>query len=297
MRHFVHLLLVLAIVCGSALGADQSAKPAPNRPVPAATYSEFQCSGFIAGAPLPDAVRVFNGADDELFEPDYEYTTGDYIDLRRTDGKAFQVGQAYQLERPETGFGLSPRWAPGKLQQEILPQTSRYTYQRLNIKKLGRPYDDTGLVRIVKTTSEGAIAKVVFTCDGVNIGDIAVPYVPRPIPTYVPGTKWSRFAPSNGKLQGTIVAAAHALTYLGPGDIAYLNVGVNSGVRPGQRFSVFTLSRDALPRDLQGLTAEGPVPRETIGELVVLRVESKSSVAIVIDSLREIAVGDGVQLE
>jgi hypothetical protein len=297
MRRFFHPLLVATVICGSALGADPSANPAQRHPIPAATFSQFACSGFLSDTALPNSIQVFNGADEELYEPSTDYTTGDYVYLRRTDGKAFRVGQAYRLERPEIGFDLNPKWVPGELQSDVLPLTARYNYQRLSIKKLGRPYDDTGLIRVVQATSAGAIAKVVFTCDGVSAGDIAIPYVPHPIPTYLPGIKWSQFALPNGKLQGTIVAGAGALTYLGRGDIAYLNVGLNSGVQPGQRFSVFVLSRYNLPKDLQGLTAEGQVPRETIGELVVLRVESKSSVAIVIDSLREIAVGDGVQLE
>jgi hypothetical protein len=290
--------LAVAVLVGSArMGKSQSDLP-PSRSVPAATFARSACAGFISASPLPNTISVFNGADNDLYEPLHEFTVGDYIYLQRTDHRPFVAGQVYSLVRPETGFHLQPAWLPGMLENEILPPASLYSLQRFDIKSLGRPYDRTGIVRVTKVTAQGAIAKVEFTCNGVNIGDLAQPYSPQAIPQYTPSTRLSPFSLPNGKLSGIIVAAAHGGSVLGQGGIGFLNIGGNEGVLPGQRFRIFTIFRDNLPETLGGgLTPKGQTPRETIGEFVVLHVEEKAATGIVVDSRREIAVGDGVELE
>ncbi len=269
----------------------------PGHPMPAATFSQFECSGFISAQPLASTLRVYNGADDGLYEILHVFNPGDYVYLRSSGGARMVVGQSYSLVRPENGFGLDPVWFPGMLENEILPPASRYALQRRNIKSLGRPYENTGIVRVVKLTPQGAIAKVVFSCNGVNAQDIAVPYVAQPVPEYVPATHLSRFSLPDGKLQGVIVGASSAAALLAQGDMAFLNVGVNHDVRPGQRFRIFAVFRYNLPEDLAGSKQRGRTPRETVGELIILHVEEKSSVGIIVTSLREIDIGDGVELE
>lgn len=274
------------------------AAPASPRPIPAATFSQFQCTGIIASEPFSGAAQVYNGADNDLDEPMHEYVPGDFVYLRGGTAGGFHTGEAYETLRSETGGALDPNLRPGKLEKQILPPASWYTLQRYDIRKLGRPYDNTGLVRVVKVTPQGAIARVVFSCNGIEAQDIAVPYSPQPIPEYMPQAALGRFTPPDGKLQGVIVASSAASAYLARGSIAFLNIGSNQGVAPGQQYRVFAIFRNKLARGFQGLIPPAPkTPRETLGEVVVLRTQPKSSVAIVVRSLREMAVGDGVERE
>jgi len=39
------------------------------------------------------------------------------------------------------------------------------------------------------------------------------------------------------------------------------------------------------------------MPRESVGELVILSTQQKSSVGLVVNGLREIFLGDGIELE
>ncbi len=290
--------LLLAVIIGIAMNATaRPGKEQTIQPAPAATFAVFQCTGFISSSHLPSAVRVYNGADNDL-SADMEFTTGEYVYLRRTDHQAFRVGETYSMIRPERGFLLNPAWLPGKIQNQILPRPSAYSLQRYDIKKLGWPYDNTGIVRVVRLAPEGAIAKVVFTCDGVDPGDIAAPYQPQPIPSFVPTARLDRFAPPNGKLQGTIVADSIASDFLARGSIAFLNIGRHQGVAAGQRYHIFVIFRQTPPAaDFEDLFHKIRRPRETVGELVILRVRQKSSVGIVVSSLREVTIGDGVELE
>ncbi|MGH9470136.1 MAG: hypothetical protein ACRD1N_07325 [Terriglobia bacterium] len=288
-------LLSFVLLGGGVASAGGSSDA---RPVPAATFSQFQCTGFIASEQLNGDIRVFNGSDNDLDEPLHQFVPGDYVYLRGVGQQQFQAGEAYSTVRPETGSTLSPTWHPGKLENQILPPASWYTLQRYDIRKLGWPYNNTGLVRVVKVRPQGAIARVVFSCNGIEAQDIAVPYTPQPIPEYTPPASLARFAPPNGKLRGLIVASPASSAYLARGSIAFLDIGSNQGVAPGQQYRVYAIFRNKLVRGFQGLIPLAPeTPRETLGELVILRVEPKSSVAIVVRSLREMAVGDGVELE
>lgn len=267
------------------------------RPTPAATFSQFQCTGLISSDHLSGVIRVFNGADNDLYEVLHEFTAGEYVYLRRTDHQPFRVGEAYSILRPENGFLLNPAWLPGKIQNQILPPSSIYRFQRYHIEKLGWPYDNTGLVRVVRLTPQGAIAKVVFTCNGIYPQDIAVPYQPESIPLYVPGTHLDRFALPNGKLQGTIVADSTASAYLAQSSVVFLNIGQKEGVTAGQRYRIFAIFRHDPMVGLEGLLPRPRTPRETVGELVILHVRHRSSVGIVVNSLRQIDIGDGVEQE
>ena len=286
------LALIICAAANAIAGSNSSAIP-----VPAATFSEFQCTGFISASYLSGAIRVFNGADNIPYVALREFTPGDYIYLRRSDGQPFRLGQAFSTVRPESGFGLNPAWLPGKLGNQILPPASAYRFQRYRIERLGRPYENSGLVRVIRVTPQGAIARVVFTCGGIYPKDIAVPYEPEAIPLYLPSARLDLFAPPGGKLQGTIVAESVPSAYLARGSMAFLNIGETQGVTAGQRYRIFAVSRDNPIMGLEGILPRPAAPRETVGELVILHVRHKSSVGIVVKSLRQIDVGDGVEQE
>lgn len=295
MNRSIGLALALIFLAGAARAAEST--PAQTRPVPAATFSQFECTGFISSSWLPPDIYVYNGADNDLYEVLHTFTAGDYVYLRRTNRQSFRVGEAYSAVRPENGYLLDYKWRPGKIEKQILPPSSFFRFQRLGIQKLGYPYESAGLVKVVKVTPQGAIAKVVFTCNGIHPEDILVPYDPHPIPEYVPTAHLGRFTLPNGKLTGIIIADSHASPYLAKGSIAFLNIGQKQGVLPGQKFRVYAIFRDNVTKGLEGVIPSPETPRETVGELVILHVQEKSATGIVVNSSREIAIGDGVELE
>lgn len=289
--------LALAVVLATAVcvaGPADSIVPAPR---PAATFSQFQCTGFIASHRLQSTIRLYDGADNMLFEGLHSFNPGDMVYLRRSDGGSFRAGEAFSIVRPETDAAGTVHQRSGVMENQILPPASRYPRQRIQIKSLGVPYDNTGLVRVVKVTPQGAIARVTFACTALNPGDVAVPYAPQSIPDYTPVAHLDLFGAPLGKLEGTIVAASAASAYLARGSIAYLNIGAQQGVRPGQTFRIFAVPRDDLNIGLAVFTKRPEAPQETVGELVILHVQGKAAEGIVVKSVREIAVGDGVELD
>jgi hypothetical protein len=266
----------LLVVAAAALAQEASTPQAPA--VPAATRADIDCSGFIAASKLPADVYVLDGADDVFRQPLKQFSTGDMVYLRYGGGTKVAEGTEFALVRSGGQIFETAFWYGG---------------QGGSLRSLGKPYVDVGRVKVTRVTSAGAVAQVTFACGPVHPGDLALPFKPRPIPEYTPTKDFDRFALPNGKKLGAITAAQDNVGMLGTGSIAYVNLGETDGVRPGQKFRIFTMMRDRI----EGLHAVPAMPRESVGELVILSTQQKSAVGLVVKCLREIFLGDGIELE
>jgi hypothetical protein len=276
-RKILSVLGVSLLVVAAIALAQEGSTPQPPA-VPAVSRIDMDCSGFIAGSKLSEDVYVLDGEDNVFREPLKQFSTGDKVYLRYRGGKNLAEGTEYALVRPA---------------REVFETAIWYNGEGGSLRSLGKPYEDVGRVKITRVTPVGAIAEVTFACGAVYPGDLAVPFNPRPIPEYTLTQDFDRFAPPNGKKLGAITAARDNVGILGTGDTAYINLGETDGVRPGQKFRVFRIMRDRI----EGLHAVPAMPRESVGELVILSTQAKSSVAFVINSYREIYLGDGIELE
>jgi hypothetical protein len=272
---FSFAVVFFLVAMAAGLAQEASTTPAPT--LPAASQSEIECAGFIAGTPVPDDIYVLDGVDNDLHSPVRQFIPRDSVFLRSRSKAELTVGAEYSVLRPAA---------------QIF-RTSWYEGQRSSIRTLGRPYEDVGRVRVTRVTPQAAIAEVTFACGPIYTGDLAVPYQPRAIPEYTPTLTFDRFAMPNGKMVGAITATQNNGGALGKGTIAYVNLGETDGARPGQHFRIFRIVRDRV----EGLLTFPDTPRESVGEMVILSTQEKASVGMVIFSSREISLGDGVELE
>lgn len=250
----------------------------PASPIPAAKHSQADCTGFITVNKVPADIIVLDGANNDLESAVRQFTPRESIYLYNRSSKGgFSAGEEFSLVRPA---------------KEIF-RTSRYAGEHWSMHTLGKPYEDVGRAKVTHVTLEGAVAEVSFACGPIYPGDIAVPYQPRTIPEYVP-TQLDRFALPNGKSVGVITAGRNNSASLAAGDIVYLNLGEKNGAKAGQRYRVFYYLRPPSPI---ALFVYPPIPRETVGEVVVLSTQEKSSAAIIVNCRRDINVGYGVELE
>lgn len=270
----VGVFLLLGVTCVFAQEAADT-QPAP---IPAATRSEMDCSGFIAGTPVSKDLYVLDGADNDFREQIHQFVPGSYVYLNSRSGATFSLDTEYSVVRSAKEL-MRVKWYPG---------------QGGSVRSLGHAYVDIGRVKVFKNTAYGAVAEVTFACGPIRPGDIIIPYQQRPIPEYAPTAHWDRFAEPNGKLVGAITAAGDNGGVLGTGRIAFINLGQEDGVSRGMRFRIFRIFRDTTG---EGFYAFPETPREVIGELVVLSTDARASVAMVVNSLREITLGDGIELE
>ena len=284
----------VSLLLGAACAFAQETRNAQSPPIPAASRTEMDCSGFIAGTPLSEDLYILDGADNDPRTEIRQFTTYEYVYLKSRTGATPAEGSEFSIVRKAKSPLLGGTRPLGDMKLDELGHISWYPGQMGSIRSLGTMYEDAGRVKVVRVTPLGAIAQITFTCSPIYAGDVAVPYKERAIPDYVPTTDFDRFARPNGKLAGAITAAGWHAGVLGKGSIAYINLGNEDGVTPGQRFRIFHIFRDNIDRGLKALPEP---PREIIGELVVLSVDARASVAMVIRSLREISLGDGIELE
>jgi hypothetical protein len=268
------------------------------------TAADIYCAGFINKDRIPDANFVNGGLNTPTST---KFENGELIYLA---GGGYQAGQLYSIIREMRDSN----------EYEIYPG------ERKVLAAVGHPYGEIGRVRIVDTRSHSAIAQVEFSCDPINPGDVAVPFVERqPIAFHVPG-HFDRFAPPNGKLTGRIVLGKDFDSVLGTGMKLYMNVGSNQGVKVGDYFRVMrsytaTLNNPVDSLSFKAQTSEdtqmrpptfeadrftrtkGPnihvadLPHRAVGEVVVLNVTPTSSSGMVVFALEDVYAGDTVELD
>ncbi len=286
----VGVSFLLGVTCAFA----QEATNAQTAPVAAASRTEMDCSGFIAGTPLSEDLHILDGADNDSRSEMRQFKPGEFVYLQSRTGAAPGEGSEYSILRRAKSLMFGGSRPLGDMKLDQIGHISWYPGQMSSIRSLGTMYEDVGRVKVVRTTPLGAIAEVTFACGPLYAGDFALPYQERNIPEYTPSADFDRFALPNGKMVGAITAGGGHAGVLGEGTIAHINLGNEDGVQAGQRFRVFHIFRDNVDR---GFKAAAEPPREIIGELVVLSVDARSSVAMVVRSIREISLGDGIELE
>jgi len=283
-------LLVVFSLFGVVRAAAQQSQAGETKPLPAAFESDIECSGFFSASSIAKDVVLAGGADNDFFDPLRQFAPGEDVYLQTYQGTGPRAGAEFRLVRPASESSLKAWSRPGLgLLYEFGP-TKRYPGQGRDLRAMGLPYRDVGRVKVIRSGPNGVVAEVTYACGGINSGDIAIPYQPRPIPTYVPSVI-NRFGTSTG-LVGVVGALPDNRSVVGQGEIAYITLGRQNNVQPGQRFRIIHDFRFT-----NVLLTAPDFPPETVGELVVLWTQEKSSVGIVVSAFRGIDAGDLVQGE
>lgn len=269
------------------------AQGAPPR-IPA--YNSIYCSGFITDRHIQD---LFVLAGEEGMKN--EFVPGDVLYLNRGAKWVVNPGGEYIMLRRMADINKVQLF-PG--QQKIL-------------KELGTLYSEVGRIRVNIINDRSVTAEVLQACESISVGDIAVPFDVKPAPELKTSATFDRFAPPSGKGDGMIVASRDFGMILRKGDIGYMDIGAREGVAVGQHYRIYRpfqgspyldlykRYRNSLPEKVYGmqlnvhLTPEQmrSLPRDVVGEAVVLHVEGRAATLLVTFSLRDIVVGDYVELE
>ena len=268
------------------------------------TQADLYCAGFLTKERVPK-VNYVNGGLNTPTSTKFEI--GELIYL---NGKNYQPGQLYSIVR----------------EVRDVNEYELYAGQRKLLAASGQPYEEIGRVRVLDTRSRSTIAQVEFSCDPINPGDIAVPFVEKAPIAFRSPTHFDRFAVPNGKLSGRILLGKDFSGFMATGMKLYMNMGSNQGVKVGDYFKVVrsytaTLENPVDSLSFKASTSEdtqlhppsfeakrftrtsGPninvsdLPRRAVGEVVVLNVTPTSSSAMVVFALEDVYAGDIVELD
>jgi outer membrane protein OmpA-like peptidoglycan-associated protein len=292
------LVIALAFVAGSlgqpAVQAQivqiQGRKgPIGNTPTPADMY----CSGFITTDKVPTDHYVAAGWNS--FDQTRYAAPIDYIYIR---GRDIKVGDRYEIVRE-------------------VKDPDRYEFyagQSGAIRNAGEPYFEMGYAKVIDVQKHTAVAVPELACADFVIGDLAIPFTERTAPVFrvVPV---ERFTPPGGMTVGRIVMAKDFDSVLGNKYIAYINIGENKGIKVGdylratRTYNYSYHDRDAAMSRYASVVEDtqkhpqklstgdlSALPRRTLGNMIVLHVHKKSSTVMIVSSLEDIHVGDGVEL-
>jgi hypothetical protein len=284
-------VLSLSVFLGAAVCSAQNA--APVAPIPQVDYSTVNCAGFVSDQKVPDEMRIISG---EQSNYKITFARGDYVHINRGLDKGVRVGDRFSVVRPDK----DPTDVPW------------FKWQSKLLRAMGMLYMDAGQLRVVSVQPKVSIARVSFSCDFMQRGDIVLPYQDRPAPPFKDPAAFDHFAPVSGKPVAMVVAGKDYSQVYGKLTPIYVNLGTNQGVKVGDYFRIFryqgsrseTVEMDAgYQYKLYGFGSApqryewNDLPREVLGEGIVLSVSRNSSTAMITFSNIEVYAGDYVEIE
>jgi len=160
-------------------------------------------------------------------------------------------------------------------------------------RNLGTHYLDIAQIKIVQAQADTSLARVTVNCEAIEVGDLLIPFVPLKMPELSPRRPFNSTMTSSGPTKGALVlmknsVAGSGSTYtagagfptggaiVGEGGIVYVDLGKDDDVKIGDLFVVY-----------HGEAA--------IGEIVLLKIDDKSSSALVTYSVDAFVLGDRVE--
>jgi hypothetical protein len=282
----------LVVTLGAAASSAQEIRTAPKVPT-APDYNMVNCSGFVTDQKVSEEFRLVSG---EQSNYKLTFTSGDYVFINRGQDKGVRVGDRFSVVRPD----------------DYVSDTPWFKWQEKLMKVMGTMYLDTGQVRVVSVQPKVSVAQIIFSCDYMQRGDIVLPYQERPMPPFKEAGPFDHFAPVSGKPVAMVVASKDHSDLLGKNNSAYINLGTNQGVKVGDYFRIFRYQgsrAETVPQtaDYQfkmygfGSAPQryewNDLPREILGEGIVLNVSRNSSTMMITLSSVQIYAGDYVEIE
>jgi hypothetical protein len=285
--------LSITVLLGATVCSAQNA-PRSSAMTAQADYTAVYCSNFVTDQKVPDDMRLISG---EQSNYKITFSHGDYVYINRGQDKGVRVGDRFQVVRPDK----DPMEVPW------------FKWQGKLLKAMGTAYFDAGQLRVVNVLPKVSIAQVTFACSGVmQRGDIVRPFAERPAPPLRDVTNFDHFAPVSGKPVAMVVTGSDWAQTLGSGSIAFVNLGGSQGVKVGDYYRIFRYqgsTAETAPQESGyqykiygfGSTPEHytwkDLPREIVGEGVVLNVSRNSSTLLITYSSATINSGDYVEIE
>lgn len=292
---------VVTLSLGWAQTAAPAKAPAPMAPAPAVathvpSYSDVYCAGFITNQPVQTGLFVVGSSEGGM---KYKYSDRDIIYLSRGAGYVVNPGGEYMLLRA----------VKDPIKQEV------FTGQNALLQGLGKMYAEVGRIKVNIVHEASVTAVVEKACQEIQPGDVAIPFNQKPMPQFQTDA-FDRFAPPSGKNPGIIVTAKDYTRLVGAGTVVYLSMDAPEGISVGQTYRIFRTPVNStkdpnsrylenVPTHMNGmrqsyrLTPEQrkALPRDILGQLVILWAEGRSAVGLVTISRAEIFSGDQVELK
>jgi hypothetical protein len=286
------------VLAGLVLGLSGAAASAQN--MTAAPYpNNVYCTGVVTTEAVPRDTYVVSGEDSSM---DIVFSDHDSVFINKGSSKGVKVGDEFFVIRPV----------------EDPTKTEWTKWQFAILRKMGTVWEDEARVKVTDARPNVSIAKIEQSCGYIQRADVVVPFVERPQPPLKP-VRFDQFAQPDGKALAMVITGQKFFSAVGKNDIVYVNLGSGQGVKVGDYFRIFrytgTQNETAYETRRFAFDVDGDfgptygfggvskkynwtnVPREVLGEGVVLRAGPNSATVLITFSEREIYAGDYVEIE
>lgn len=290
--------LTLGLGCLAMAGVARAQQASTATPTPADLY----CSGVVTDQAVPNDSYLITGEDSRYKST---FSAEDYIYINQGAEHGVKVGDKFDVVRPTTAaIALGGIVSKGST-------TPWFKYENMLNRAMGTRYADIGRLVVVHVDAKTSVAKIDLGCDLMQRGDLVRPFAARPAPQFHT-TKLDVFAAPSGKKTAMVVSTKDSMVLSGQNKIMYVNLGSAQGVNVGDYFRVFryqgTHNETSYQIKNMSYKAYGfgstPVayewdnlPRQIVGEGIVLRTGPNSSTVMVTTTREEVFIGDYVEVE
>ncbi|HKP86649.1 MAG TPA: hypothetical protein VJZ26_11160 [Blastocatellia bacterium] len=291
--------LLLMSLSQSTVSGQQSA----DQPGPVTRGTDIYCAGYISELPPRTDLQIV-GAEKENQKA--TFAQGDVVFLNRGRGSGIEPGKLYFILRPLGQF--------------------KHPFTK---KKLGYYVRELGLLRVLEVGDQTSTAEIAVSCDMVEFGDLLKPYEEYVTPGPREARPLPRYGEGSGGTVGQIIMSPGYHEHLSANRVVYIDLGNRQDVRPGDYFTIYreigmTEGITKVPqykvmtkrsKGYQSSRYRGgdysvqdtrssaqdvmkqrpPLPRKVVGEIIILKVENTSSVALITRTTGEVTVGDHVE--
>ncbi len=171
----------------------------------------------------------------------------------------------------------------------VIYKTERPIYHPVTKELFGYQSAVLGSAKVVAVEERAATLVIAQTFEPIERGALLGPWTQkflRPVDR----------KPNRQAVEGRIIAAqVDVVTMMGEHHIVFLDRGEKDGVEEGNVFTVVR-SGDQYAKDARAPTWDPSLPTEPVGDLLVIDVKEKASAALVTKSLKELMVGDRVEM-
>jgi hypothetical protein len=277
------------LVASMALTSALYAQTSPTGPRDHDVY----CAGTVTRTAPPTDTYIISGVESAVR---ILFNQGDLVFINRGSSQGVQVGAEFLVSR-KVKDPSAAKW---------------FVWQKDLMRAMGDTWADIGRIRVVHADANTSTAEIILFCEQMQRGDIVRPFTARQVPNYKPPAKLDIFAPPNSKPMAMIVTTRDFGQVTAAGKIVYVNLGTEQGARIGDYYRIVRYQGDRhstvyTPRGQEhaivgfgsapGAWKWSDLPREILGEGIVLGVSPNASTLLITDSLREIYAGDYVEIE
>jgi hypothetical protein len=302
MRFIARVAVLAAMLC-VPLALPAAAQPPAAAADPISRGTDVYCTGYIADA-MPSTDLQIVGAEQENMK--VTFAQGDVVFLNRGRGAGIQPGAAYFIIRPLGAF--------------------KHPFTK---KKMGYYVREVGLLRVLDVHDQTSTAQILVSCDTVEFGDLLKPYEEVATPAARDARPLPRYSEGANDTRGQIIMSPGFHEHLSANRVVFVDLGRQENVRPGDYFTIYrptgptegitrtpkdnvVLQRDkdfgsdryhggeyavqATAKPLEKILKDRPpIPRKVLGEMVVVKVENHTCVAMITRTTAEVTVGDFVE--